>query len=225
MQKEIFIGNKKVSFFFDSSKPVPFIYFNGVFDSSEKLWNMCKQIGCGEFALVAISGLNWDDDMTPWYCPALSKKDTPCGGKADEYLTLLTDKIMPAVAELSEVKPLYNAITGYSLAGLFALYSLYKTDKFSKAACASGSFWYPDFNAYAMQNKFIKTPDCIYFSLGDKESKTANARLRTVQTNTETLEAFYKNKGIKTTFVLNKGNHFQNTDLRMANGIKWILEE
>ena len=66
--------------------------------------------------------------------------------------------------------------------------------------------------------------DKIYFSLGNKESKVKNKALATVQNNTKELEKLFDDKGIKTIYEENEGNHFQNADLRMAKGIKWILE-
>ncbi|MDE7141124.1 MAG: hypothetical protein K2M90_00460 [Treponemataceae bacterium] len=43
-------------------------------------------------------------------------------------------------------------------------------------------------------------------------------------TNTRFLEAQYRAKGIKTVYVSNNGNHFQNAVAHMADGIKWTLE-
>lgn len=37
----------------------------------------------------------------------------------------------------------FIGIAGYSLAGLFALYALYKTDVFTRVASMSGSLWFP----------------------------------------------------------------------------------
>nr|MCR4900117.1 hypothetical protein [Treponema sp.] len=174
--------------------------------------------------LAAISNLAWDDDMTPWAIPPLSKNDTPCLGKADEYLETLTSKIIPAILGKLSAKPSYIAIAGYSLGGLFALYSSYKSELFSKVASASGSLWYPDFVDFAQKNDFKRKPDCIYLSLGDKEAKTRNKILAPVQENTEKLADLYKNKEIPLTFEINKGNHFTDGEKRMAKGIKWILE-
>ena len=38
------------------------------------------------------------------------------------------------------------------------------------------------------------------------------------------IEEIYKNQGIKTIYVENEGNHFKDAPLRLAKGIKWILE-
>lgn len=65
----------------------------------------------------------------------------------------------------------------------------------------------------------------MYFSIGDKESSTANPILNVVQHNTEELESFYRTKGIHTTFVLNRGNHDQARNKRTASGIAWILNQ
>lgn len=115
-------------------------------------------------------------------------------------------------------------IAGYSLAGLFALYSLYKTDVFSGAASVSGSLWYEDFKNFVLENKMKAKPDRVYFSVGNKESKTLNAYMKTVENNTREIESFYRSQGIKTIFELNSGNHFQNIAGRVAAGISWLIQ-
>ena len=66
-------------------------------------------------------------------------------------------------------------------------------------------------------------PDCIYFSLGDKEARTRNPVLKTVQANMEEIQAFYQSKGIDTVFRLNPGNHFVQGTERTVAGIQWLL--
>ena len=63
----------------------------------------------------------------------------------------------------------------------------------------------------------------MYFSLGNKENKTKNPILRTVQENTEEISAYYQSKEIDTVFQLNLGNHFVQSVERTAAGIAWIL--
>lgn len=224
MKREFFIDEKKITVFCSGTASVPVVYLNTVMNEGGAIWEACRKIGCPDFALAAISKLNWDHDMSPWTIPPISADDTPCTGGADEYLCLLTSKIMPAVNEILGRQPLYTAIAGYSLAGLFAVYSMYGTNTFSKIASASGSFWFPEFNEFAKSGKLKITPECMYFSLGNSESHTKNEVLKTVEENTKNLERFYKSCGIKTIYVENDGNHFQNTTTRMANGIKWILQ-
>lgn len=224
MTNEFIADGKKITLFGLENVNVPVVYLNTVMGEGETVYNVCKALDCQPFILAAISKLNWDADMSPWAIPPISKNDTPCSGGADDFLKLLTDTIIPKVNSLIDGKAAYNAIAGYSLAGLFALYSLYKTTAFTKAATASGSLWFPDFTEFAENNEFAGSPDCIYFSLGDKEAKTRNPILQSVENNTRFVEEYYRKKGLKTVYVSNRGNHFQNTFVRMADGIKWILE-
>lgn len=66
-------------------------------------------------------------------------------------------------------------------------------------------------------------PNAVYLSLGKKETKTPNRMMRHVLDDTHTMEKLLSDRGIPTTFELNPGNHFAQTDLRMARGIHWIL--
>ena len=66
-------------------------------------------------------------------------------------------------------------------------------------------------------------PDKIYFSLGDKEANTRNPVLKTVRDKTIELSEYFKSIGAEVIFELNSGNHFTDTILRSAKGIKAIL--
>lgn len=64
----------------------------------------------------------------------------------------------------------------------------------------------------------------ISLSLGSKEHKTPNRLMRNVRTATEQTRDLLCSHGVECTFELNPGNHFQDPDLRMARGIRWILD-
>lgn len=182
-----------------------------------------KDLHSPDLNLLCISNLNWDHDMTPWYAPPLSPEDTPCTGGADEYLPLLLTEILPKAKERIPGIPPQVGIAGYSLAGLFALYALYKSDAFDRAASISGSLWFPDFTEYCFSHAMKRTPGKIYLSLGDREAKTKNKLLRTVQDNTESLADHYRSLGLSVIWELNPGNHFQDAARRSAKGILAIL--
>ena len=139
-------------------------------------------------------------------------------------MKILTEKIAP-VAEREIGSVSWRGIAGYSLAGLFALYSLYRTDIFSRAASVSGSLWYPHFSDYVLSHQMERVPDRLYLSLGDRESKTRNPYLKTVQKNTQDVAEFYQRQNIQTTFRLNAGNHYANAVERTVAGILWLLEK
>ncbi|MDT3389657.1 MAG: alpha/beta hydrolase, partial [bacterium] len=94
----------------------------------------------------------------------------------------------------------------------------------SRAASASGSFWFPGFLEFASSREFVGKPEKLYLSLGDAEARTRNPVMATVQDNTEKLAVLYRGRGLDTVFELNPGNHFKDPALRMAKGIRSILE-
>lgn len=230
MIEVIKINDKNVEIFSNNSnfKELPVVILNTYGNEGKDVWDKCTYLKCKEFILVAISNLDWNNDMTPWFAPKLNKNDVDCLGKADDYIKLLINKIIPQVEEYIDnklkIKAEYYAIAGYSLGGLFAVYSAYKTDIFTKIASASGSFWFPKFVDFAEANNISSKVNKIYFSLGNKESKVKNQTLATVQENTIKLEKIYSSKGIQTIYEENEGNHFKDATLRMAKGIKWILK-
>ena len=217
------IGGKSISVFSGANSDLPIIYLNTFSDEGQKVYETAQAADCPPFSLVAISDLEWNHDMAPWDSSPAFKNAEPCTGGADDYLRLLTEEIIPtAEKELAGV-PFWRGIAGYSLAGLFALYAIYQTDLFSQVGSMSGSLWFPGMKEYIFSHEPKHQPDCVYFSLGDKESKTRNPVLRNVRQNTEETQAFYQDNGIDTVFQLNPGNHYDHAAERTAAGIAWML--
>lgn len=221
--EQLTVGNKKIDIYPSKSPDCPIIYLNTVSAESEAIWRTLEKMNCPKFSLIAISGLEWHHDMAPWDIPSISKNNTPCTGGADDYLRLLLEEIIPQAEKIILGNPSWRGLAGYSLAGLFAVYAMYKTDIFLRVASISGSLWFPDFKEYAMSHELKKKPEHLYFSLGNKECKIRNMYLKTVQSNTEELVAFYQNQQINTKFQLNSGNHFTEPINRSAKGIQWLL--
>ena len=217
------MGGKAVSFFPGSRPGSPVIYLNTVSDEGYQIYEAAQAAGCPPFTLVAISNLDWNHDMAPWNSPAAFKGGEAFTGGADNYLRLLVEEIMPEVEKELPGPPVWRGIAGYSLAGLFALYAIYQTDIFSRVGCMSGSLWFPGFKEYVCSHEPKRRPDCIYFSLGDREAKTRDSVLKTVQENTETIHAHFLAQGIDTVFQLDPGNHFVQGIERTVAGIRWLL--
>ena len=217
------IGSKNISIFLSTKPRTPIIYLNTFSDGGRKVYEAAQATGCPPFTLVAISDLDWNHDMVPWDSPPAFKNAEPCTGGADDYLRLLTREIIPTAEKELPGVPSWRGIAGYSLAGLFALYAIYRTDLFSRIGSMSGSLWFPGMKDYIFSHESKRWPDCVYFSLGDKESKTRNPILRSVRQSTEEIQAFYQDKGIDTVFQLNPGNHYDHAAERTAAGIAWML--
>lgn len=217
------ILGKSVSIIGSSKSGVPIIYLNTFSDEGQKVYETAQAVSCPPFTLVAISDLDWNHDMVPWDSPPAFKNADPCTGGADEYLRLLTEEIIPTAEKKITGVPRWRGIAGYSLAGLFALYSIYQTDVFSRVGSMSGSLWFPGMKEYIFSHEPRCRPDHMYFSLGDKESKTRNPVLKSVQQNTEEIRTFYHSKGIDTVLQMNPGNHYNRAAERTAAGIVWML--
>ena len=217
------IDCKTVSVFSSYELGSPIIYLNTFSGEGQKVYETAQAAGCPPFTLVAISDLDWNHDMVPWDSPPAFKCAEPYTGGADYYLRLLIDKIIPTAEKKITGVPSWRGIAGYSLAGLFALYATYQTDLFSRVGSMSGSLWFPGMKEYIFSHEPRRWPDCMYFSLGDKESKTRNQVLRNVRQNTEEIHAFYRGKGIDTAFQLNPGNHYNQAVERTVDGLCWLL--
>lgn len=224
LNKEKFnICNKEITLYKSTDINAPLIVFNTFEGDGEGVYQALQNMGCTSLNSLVIGNIDWNHDMSPWYMPSIYSKEKSFSGGADEYLKLLIDKILPRAKELMDGEPKFTGIAGYSLAGLFAVYVMYKTDVFDRVACMSGSLWFNDFIEYCKRNEYKRLPDKIYFSLGDKEANTRNPVLKTVEYNTRELSEYFKNLGSEVIFELNKGNHFTDTVLRSARGIKAIL--
>ena len=198
----------------------PIIYFHAFEEISEQLLQQLRAAHCPQATFVIISDLDWNRDMVPWDIPP----NNAFHGGADAYLRLLTANIIPKAESTLSARPLWRGIAGYSLAGLFALYAIYQSDTFARAASISGSLWFPGIKEFCLSHEPMRTPDHLYFSLGSKEHKTRNQMIRAVQENTEAIVDHARKQGIGTTFQLNPGSHYTDVIKRCADGIQWLLE-
>ena len=178
-----------------------------------------RAINAPACSLLQIEGVEWERDLSPWACPPVMKNAPPCTGGADEYIPVLTGRILPWALNALKTAPAFTGIAGYSLAGLFALYALYACDRFDAAASVSGSLWFPGLIDYVKTHSFQRTPKRLYVSLGDREANTRHPLLSAVLESTLSLVALYREQGIDVTFELNPGNHFRDPALRTAKGI------
>ena len=215
------IDGKQISLFRNEMPDVPVVYANMYQEAGRALIEQCEKLGCRPFHLVSVSNLRWDEELSPWaHEPVVSESDH-FTGEANQYIHCLTKEIVPFAEE--KIKPAYRIIAGYSMGGLFALYVPYITDIFSAVVSASASVWYSEFVAYVKSHDFLKKPDAIYLSLGDLESRTKNPFLRCTEQNMKELCDIYQRNAVDSIFELNPGNHFKETDYRLAKGITWML--
>jgi len=222
MQKRILeIGKRRVSVFSDAVlKNSAIVYMHMTSDDMEQL---VMEIDDVNTVLVAIDGVDWNRDLSPWPGKRAFRGSEDFTGGADAYLKELTEIIVPAVEESLGFTPSCRVLAGYSLAGLFALYAMYRTTIFSRIGSISGSLWYDGILEFMTANQPMQIPDRVYFSLGDREKINRNQRFAVVEEHTIKAEKHIQSQGSETQFDLTPGNHFEDTLYRIAKGLQWLV--
>ncbi len=175
------------------------------------------------FALAALIIEDWNKELAPWPAEPVFGKE-PFTGGAPATLRLIEDALIPKVeSSLPSLENGRRIIGGYSLSALFALWCAYESGSFDGIAAASPSVWYPGWMEF-VRNHSPKAHN-IYLSLGDKEYKSRNRTLATVETCIrEYSEILSATEGVRTTLEWNPGNHFVEADIRTAKAFLWALE-
>lgn len=178
---------------------------------------------------------DWERDYTPWTADAPSGRppftaDAPSGrspftGGAPEFLDQLESHILPEIRHRFPVDnhPESTAIAGYSLGGLFALWTLCCSNTFGSALSLSGSLWYdgwPEFLSGHLPPRDAK----VYLSLGKKEEKRGSIQMRTIGQRTQwtasQLTEYLGDDNV--TFEWNPGGHFTDILGRWNRGLDWL---
>lgn len=176
------------------------------------------------FALAAFEVEDWNRELSPWDAPPVFGSKG-FGHGAGETLDYIVRILLPAVpADCAPGTRLPLVIGGYSLAGLFALWAAYQTDRFAAVAAASPSVWFPGWmnyaRAHAMRAKYV------YLSLGDREERARNPLLATVGKCVRGQYALVRAAVGDESCALewNAGNHFADVEQRCARAFGWCIE-
>ena len=157
---------------------------------------------------------DWNDELSPWPAGPVFKNQAFGGNGQDTLKQLLN-----IVDDLPfEVNHIYMA--GYSLAGLFSLWSAYQDPRITRAASCSGSLWYPGWLDYISKQNHLEK---VYLSLGDLEANTRNIT-STVKDCTLKCKEHYSNS-CDCFFEWNEGNHFRDADKRLLKGINYLINK
>lgn len=173
------------------------------------------------FMLIAFSVNEWNKDLSPWLAPPVFGK-VGFGEGANDNLSFILEKLLPSIRDTYNLTNIPTILGGYSLAGLFALWSAFQTDAFLAINAASPSAWFPGFIDYVKENDTVSRH--IYLSLGDKEEKAKNPVMSTVGDCIRQLFELFNSRNIDSTLEWNEGNHFKEADIRTAKGFVWCIE-
>ncbi len=170
--------------------------------------------------LTAVKVNDWNKDLSPWTAPAVFGNED-FGDGAAKTLKFLLNEIVPD-ANISETSKQSLYLGGYSLAGLFALWAGYQTDRFDGIAAASPSIWFPRFTEYMRENRIRAA--AVYLSLGDREERTKNPMMAQVGKAIRKSEIILRDAGTDCILEWNKGNHFKEPALRTAKAFSWLMK-
>ena len=189
----------------------------GIFDRTAGLIAQASGI---PFVLAAFQVFDWALDLTPWHDDAINRKPE-VGTMTGEMLRYVTESLLPVLE--AEYGKLPVILGGYSLGGLFALWSSMQTDRFAAIAAASPSVWIRDWLDYAKAHPVMTGK--VYLSLGDQEERVKNRFISRVgdcvRGEYELLEAQLGSANC--TLAWNPGGHLQDGDIRLAAAFSWCI--
>ncbi|MCM1028836.1 MAG: alpha/beta hydrolase-fold protein [Pseudoflavonifractor sp.] len=161
-------------------------------------------------SIVAITGMDWDNDLTPWPAPGEPKGCPDFEGHAPQFLSALTETVIPAVERHYGMPGnIVRSLVGVSLSGLFTLWQWPGCDMFFKIATLSGSFWYDGFEQWIFRRSFADKRGRCYMLLGEAEPHSPTPAFRKVGECTESIVGYMRRQGVDITYDMVRGNHFQ----------------
>lgn len=174
--------------------------------------------------IVVISGMDWNDTMTPWSAEGVFRKEKPFGGHAERFLKELREDYLPSIESSLGMKHPERFLAGVSLSGLFALWSVLRCDLFKAVASVSGSLWFDGFTQWAEEQELSLTAVKIFISLGDREKKSRDRRMATVETETLKTVDILRAKGASVEFLLEEGTtHFSPVVPRLEKAFETLF--
>jgi predicted alpha/beta superfamily hydrolase len=157
-----------------------------------------------ETNIVAISEMDWNNDMTPWKAPAV--KEGEFGGRARQFLDRLKGDIFFNLESSLQIRNPKRYLIGLSLAGLFSVWAGIMKPLFEGVASISGSFWYDGFAEWLLKQEELQ---CVRFhiSMGDKEKETKVKRFANIEEDTIKVVETLMLKGAEVAFEVTEGGH------------------
>ncbi len=174
-------------------------------DCLEWMNDAARQFSCN---IAVITGIDWNNDLTPWKAKGVFKKEKDFGGNAAAFLKHLTDEILPGIEKSLNISNAQRTLVGISLSGLFAIWASAHTDKFCGIASISGSLWFDDFTSRFQTKNVNPAVRKFFILLGEREKNSKNSRMATVEDATDETVTFLKSNGFHVYYILDEGTHF-----------------
>lgn len=177
-----------------------------------------------DLTIVGVTGMDWDDDLTPWPAQGQPPGSPDFRGRGPAFLKTLTTQVLPQVEQKLGISAgAERTLVGVSLSGLFTLWQWMIDDTFHNIISLSGSFWYEGFAEWIKTHPVPKKTGRAYFLLGNQEARTNVKAFQPVQTDTVEIVNYLHNNGINDHFDLVPGNHYQYGLQRLNRSFVWMF--
>lgn len=175
--------------------------------------------------LVGLLPENRLTDYTPWQAKAIRPGAENFGGQADEYHSELFNSVLPELQSRYSIDTNKIIYGGYSLGGLAAVYSLYRTNIPSAVFSICGSFWYPEFVNFCKENPVINQNACVYLCNGKTEGSHHHNILDTAPKCAEEIHALIHRQLNGITSVFDEFGHHENLANRYKALSDWLEKQ
>ena len=151
----------------------------------------------------------------------VTESDLRPTGAEDTY-QYLEKVLLPYIKD--NMHPIRLILGGYSLGGLFALWSVTRTDAFDAVYAGSPSLWMEGWNEYADTHP-LKV-EYAYMSLGDKEECTRKQPFCIIGNRVRLQHKRHEAQLGSDHCILewNEGGHFNEIEMRKAKGAAWCIK-
>ena len=224
MEKEIFTIGSRSCITYRGDSPEMLIIQPSSGDEEGFLDKQIAKTEAGSrraFILVSFHIDDWNKELSPWEAPAVFGNEG-FGDGAPATLSYVTEELIPYIKSrygLSDDIPV--VLGGYSLAGLFCLWSMYESNVFNVACGVSPSVWFEGWDEYVSSHS--PKASKVYLSLGKKEEKTKNKTMARVGERIRAQYEILSDAGTKCILEWNEGGHFNDPGERCAKGFLWCL--
>lgn len=181
-------------------------------------------------SIVVLSGLDWNDDLTPWPSSKVSGLTGVFKGDSKAFNEYIVTDVIPRVEQILGIQNPSRTLIGISLSGLFALWQWAQDDSFENIISLSGSFWYDGFvewvkATYSDQALSSRKNGSAYFFLGSKEGKSGPKEFSTVRSDTETIVNTLSENNIHSALLIVEGGHHSPVYPRLVAAMSFAAGE
>lgn len=182
---------------------------------------LSAKYGC---SLVVVTGMDWDNDLTPWPAPGQPSGCPPFEGKGASFMKLFNGSVIPEIERRIDVgvRTVSRTLVGVSLSGLFTLWDWLQCDLFENMASISGSFWYSGFVTWLENLRIPEKSGKVYMSLGDRETHTPVKAFQSVADDTAKVCHILSGAGINVVFESTKGTHYAPLYPRLLKAFEFL---